>query len=144
MADSINVETGELTNFAQKVRSETEGVFQPTVNRQSMPLQDGVTFGLANASGAVHAAKQRYAQSLIAATANVTEFIRAAQVMAAAAEKVAAEFDTVDKNSADSIKRVNDLLYTAAAQADAARLAANPPQVYGPPQDGPHGAARAI
>ena len=144
MADSINVETGELTNFAQKVRSETEGVFEPTVNRQAMPLQDGVPFGLANASGAVHAAKQRYAQSLSAATANVTEFIRAAQIMAAAAEKVAAEFDTVDKNSADSIKRVNDLLYTAAAQADAARLAAQAPQVYGPPQYGPHGAARAI
>ena len=98
---SINVETGELKRFAKDVGSETDEVMQPAVGRATMPLQDGVTFGAKNASGAVHAAKTRYAQSLTASMSNLTEFINAAKIMATAAERVAQDFDAVDMRSAD-------------------------------------------
>jgi hypothetical protein len=118
---SINVETGELKRFAKDVGFETDEVMQPAVGRATTPLQDGVMFGAKNASGAVHAAKTRYAQSLSASMANLTEFINAAKVMATAAEQVAKDFDAVDVRSAEGSARVNSILKTATDQARAAR-----------------------
>jgi hypothetical protein len=66
---------------------------QPAVGRATMPLQDGVTFGAKNASGAVHAAKTRYAQSLSATMTNLTEFINAAKIMADGGREVAQDFE---------------------------------------------------
>ena len=121
---SINVETGELKRFAEDVGFETDEVMQPAVGRATLPLQDGVKFGANNASGVVHAAKTRYAQSLSATMANLTEFINAAKIMATAAEKVAQDFDAVDVRSAEGSARVNSILQTATDQARAAREAA--------------------
>jgi hypothetical protein len=121
---SINVETGELRRFAEDVGFETDEVMRPAVGRATMPLQDGVTFGAKNASGAVHAAKIQYAQSLTASMSNLTEFINAAKIMATAAEKVAQDFDAVDVRSADGSARINSILQTATDQARAAREAA--------------------
>ena len=121
---SINVETGELKRFAKDVGFETDEIMQPAVGRATMPLQDGVTFGARNASGAVHAAKTRYAQSLSASMSNLTEFINAAKIMATAAERVAQDFDAVDVRSAEGSARVNNILRTATDDARAARAAA--------------------
>jgi uncharacterized protein YukE len=121
---SINVETGELRRFAKDVDFDADEVRQPAVGRATMPLQDGVCFGVKNAGGAVHAAKTRYADSLSASTANLNEFINAAKILAAAAEKVAADFDAVDARSADASARVNGILRAATDEARAARLAA--------------------
>ncbi|MEU7902786.1 hypothetical protein [Actinoplanes sp. NPDC049118] len=119
----INVETGGLNKFAADVRSDTDQVTEPAVGRAKLPL-DSVPFGAQNASGGVHAAKERYAKSLSASTANLTSFLTAARLLAAAAEKVAADFDAVDARSADGTKRVEHALWTAAQEARAARLAA--------------------
>jgi hypothetical protein len=121
---SINVETGELKRFAKDVEFDADEVRQPAVGRATMPLQDGVSFGAKNASGAVHAAKTRYAESLTASMSNLNEFVNAAKIMAAAAEKVAADFDAVDARAADASARVNSILRTATDEARAARLAA--------------------
>jgi hypothetical protein len=121
---SINVETGELKRFAKDVGFETDEVMQPAVGRATMPLQDGVTFGAKNVSGAVYAAKTRYAQSLSASMGNLTEFINAAKIMATAAEKVAQDFDAVDTRSAEGSARVSSILRTATDDAHAARVAA--------------------
>src|SRR5690349_19587938 len=88
-----------------------------------MPL-DSVPFGAQNTSGGVHAAKQRYARSLSASTRNLGNFLAAARLLAAAAEKVAAEFDASDARSADGAKRVEQALWAAAEEARLARLAA--------------------
>jgi hypothetical protein len=137
---SINVETGELRRFAEDVGFETGEVMQPAVVRAIMPLQDGVTFGGKNASGAVHAAKIQYAQSLAASMSNLTEFINAAKIMAAAAEQVAEDFDAVDVRSADGSARVMSILRTTTDQAVAARAAAErralPPGHDGGPMPG--------
>ena len=121
---SINVETGELKRFAKDVGFDADEVRQPAVGRATMPLQDGVSFGAKNASGAVHAAKTRYAESLSASMSNLNEFVNAARIMAAAAEKVAADFDAVDARSAEGSARVSSILRAATDEARAARLAA--------------------
>jgi len=123
---SINVQTGELRRFAKDVGFEADEVLAPAVDRATLPLQDGVRFGAKNASGAVHAAKTRYAQALSAHLSNLTEYIAAAKIMAAAAAQVAADFDEVDGRSADASARVGNILRVATDQAQAARLAADP------------------
>ena len=131
----INVETGGLNKFAEDVRADADWVTEPAVGRAKMPLADGVLFGAQNASGGVHAAKQRYAQSLSASTQNLTNYLNAARLLAAAAAKVAADFDAVDARSAEGTKRVEHALWSAAEEARAARLAAEQsdrPQHGGP------------
>jgi hypothetical protein len=132
---SINVETSELGRFAKDVRFEADEVLQPAVSRAAVKLT-GVNFGQKNASGAVHAAKQRYAQSLSASMQNLNAYVEAAQIMAAAAELVAREFDAVDARSADAAARVNAMLKSATDDARRKALEA----AYG--TDG--GSARAI
>ena len=121
----INVETGGLTRFATDVRADVDYVTEPAVGRATMPL-DRVPFGALNASGAVHAAKQRYARSLSASTQNLSNFLAAARLLAAAAEKVAAELDASDARSADGTKRVEQALWTAAGEARLAAQATDP------------------
>jgi hypothetical protein len=122
---SINVETGELRRFAKDVGSDTDNVLQPAVGRATTPLQDGVTFGATNASGAVHAAKTRYAESLTASVGNLHEFVEAAKIMATAAEMVAADYDETDARAADRAARVSNILHTATQQAQQARILAD-------------------
>ena len=136
---SINVETGELKRFAKDVGFDADEVLQPAVGRATMPLQDGVTFGAKNASGAVHAAKTRYAQSLSASMSNLDEFVYAAKIMAAAAEMVAADFDASDARAADTAARVSSILQTATQQSHAARQLAD-----GRPQPGSGGTRAAL
>lgn len=118
----INVETGGLDRFATDVRADIDNVTGPAVGRATSPL-DSVPFGAQNASGGVHAAKERYARSLTASTANLTNYLDAARLLAAAAEKVAAEFDAADARSAEGVNRVRQALFSAAEEARAARLA---------------------
>lgn len=113
---SIDVETGELNNFAKDVRFEADEVFQPAVSRATTSLS-GINFGQKNASGAVHAAKTRYGQAMSAHLANLNAYVEAAQIMAAAAELVAKEFDAVDQHNADAAARVNAMLRTATDEA---------------------------
>jgi hypothetical protein len=136
---SINVQTGELRRFAKDVGFEADEVLAPAVDRATLPLQDGVRFGAKNASGAVHAAKTRYARALSAHLSNLTEYIQAAKIMAAAAAQVAADFDEVDVRSADASARVGNILRTATDQAQAARLAAE--RAADPPRHGGQAAA---
>jgi hypothetical protein len=136
---SINVQTGELRRFAKDVGFEADEVLAPAVDRATLPLQDGVRFGAKNASGAVHAAKTRYAQALSAHLSNLSEYIQAAKIMAAAAAQVAADFDEVDVRSADASARVGNILRTATDQAQAARLAAE--RAADPPRHGGQAAA---
>lgn len=130
----INVETGELHNFAKDVRRQAGDVLQPAVSRAAVSMAGGVAFGETNTSGAVHAAKDRYAQSLRASMANLEQFVQAAKVMADAAEQVAAAFDAADLRSAVAVDQVNHLLSTAAREAEATRLATERAQYqqYGP------------
>ncbi|GAA3903798.1 hypothetical protein Aau02nite_53250 [Amorphoplanes auranticolor] len=117
------METGGLSKFATDVRADVDNIVEPAVGRATLPL-DSVPFGAQNASGGVHAAKQRYARSLSASTENLSNFLAAARLLAAAAEKVAAEFEATDARSAEGTKRVEQALFSAAEDARATRIAA--------------------
>jgi hypothetical protein len=121
---SINVETGGLRSFAEDMRFEADEVLNPAVTNVKAALGDGVLFGANNTSGAVLAAKQQYANALASSQANLTEFIAAAKIFAAAAEQVAKEFDAVDTRSEDAVNRVNGILYGATQQLRAEEAAA--------------------
>jgi hypothetical protein len=107
------VETGGLNEFAGDVGFYATEVDSPAAHRSRRQFDQGVTFGVHNASSAVLAAKERYAASVDVSLRNLTEFVEAAKILAAAAEKVAADFDAVDAGSADAASRVNGLLNTA-------------------------------
>jgi hypothetical protein len=115
MGDSINVETGELRKFAEDVKFDASEMMQPDMQRATQPL-DGVRFGEQNASGAVHAAKARYTDSLRASMANLDQYVSAAKFMAALAEIVATDFANADMRSADSTARIQQMLRTAIAE----------------------------
>lgn len=135
----INVETGGLSKFATDVHVDTDSVLAPATERAKVQLSDGVRFGAKNASGAVHAAKQRYAQSLVASTENLKRYVEAAKLLAAAAQKVAADFDASDARAAKSTAQAEQALWAAAEEARRARLAAD--QAANPPARGGRAAA---
>lgn len=122
MADpSIQVDPDGLTEFASNVGFYATEVDPAEVSRSREQFAQGVTFGVKNASGAVHVAKENYARALAASLANLSEFVEAAKILADAAEKAAADFRAVDGRSADTIEAVNAKLLEASQRADVAR-----------------------
>lgn len=125
MADGVRVETDGLNKFSNQVQDDTSRTLESGYSRASVDLSTGVTFGADSASGGVHAAKERYVQSLQASTANVVEYMEAAKILAAAASKVAVAFDASDSRSADQTAEVNAALNSAVTEAQARRATAD-------------------
>ena len=125
MADGVRVETDGLNKFSDQVQDDTSRTLESGYSRASVDLSTGVTFGADNAGGGVHAAKERYVQSLRASTQNVVEYMEAARILAAAATKVAAAFDASDSRSADRTTEVHDALTTAIQESQARRAKAD-------------------
>ncbi|MGK5679148.1 hypothetical protein [Actinoplanes sp. URMC 104] len=125
MSDGISVETDGLNRFSGKVRDDTSRTLEPGYSEARVSFGTGVRFGISNASGSVHAAKERYAASVQASTANVEEYLAAARVLADAAAKVAAAFDASDVRSADRTDWVDSALVAAATEARQRREAAD-------------------
>ena len=120
---SIDVETGGLTAFAGHVRFYAEQVDPPDVARSRQSFSAGITFGTTNASEAVRRAKEDYARALAHSLTNLTRFVEAAGILAAAAEQAARDFRAVDDRSERSIATINFLLTAATDEARVARRA---------------------
>ncbi|MFI7541628.1 hypothetical protein [Actinoplanes sp. NPDC049599] len=120
---SIHVETGGLSEFAGDVRFYAEEVDPLDVDRSKQSFSAGITFGTRNASLAVLAAKQDYAEALTNSLVNLTRFVEAARILAEAAEQVATDFQAVDDQSERSVNNINYMLTTATDQARVARHA---------------------
>ena len=125
MGDGIRVETDGLSKFSDQVQNDTSRTLEPGYSDARVHLQYGVRFGQNNASGGVHAAKERYAASLQASTDNIVEYMNAARVLADAAAKVAALFDASDERSAARTDVVQGALAAAATEAQQRREAAD-------------------
>ncbi|GAA2658025.1 hypothetical protein [Paractinoplanes durhamensis] len=110
VADGVRVETDGLHKFSDQVQNDTTSTLENGYSRASVDLSTGVEFGASNASGAVHAAKQRYVQSLQESTANVVAYLEAARVLATAAGKVAKALDDTDGRAARRASEVRALL----------------------------------
>ncbi|WP_067508300.1 hypothetical protein [Actinoplanes sp. TFC3] len=123
MGDGINVETGGLSNFSKEVHADTDVFLEPARDRANVQFQEGIRFGQGNASEVVLAAKARYALSLGASQTNLTEYVKAARLLANAAEKVAAMLNESDARAAKSTEAADKALYEAWAEARAAFLA---------------------
>lgn len=139
MADGVRVETDGLTKFSDQVQNDTTQTLEQGYSRASVDLSSGVEFGATSASGGVHAAKERYAQSLQASTANVVAYLDAARVLAAAASKVAAALDASDGRAARRASEVRGLLAAAVEESQQRRA-----EVDGHPTTRRAGGARAI
>jgi hypothetical protein len=125
VADGVRVETDGLNKFSDQVQDDTSRTLESGYSRASVDLSSGVTFGADNAGGGVHAAKERYVQSLQSSTQNVVEYMEAARILAAAATKVAASFESSDGRSAARTSEVHDALTTAIAESQARRAKAD-------------------
>jgi hypothetical protein len=99
VGDGIRVETGGLKRFADQVEDDVARTLEPGYADARATFEAGVRFGAANASGGVHAAKERYAASLEASSANIVEYMNAARVLADAVQKIARSLDATDARS---------------------------------------------
>src|SRR5689334_10288282 len=107
MGDSINVDIEGLHAFAGDVGFYATEIAPNEVDRSRRQFDQGVTFGVRNASGSVHVAKANYAEALRLSLANLAEFVNAATILADAAERAAADFRAVDGRSAAAIDDIN-------------------------------------
>ena len=125
MGDGVRVETDGLNKFSNQVQNDTTATLESGYSRASVDLSSGVEFGAANASGGVHAAKERYAKSLQASTENVVAYMDAARVLAAAASKVAAALDATDGRAAQRASEVRGILADAVRESQQSRAKAD-------------------
>ncbi|MEV4350372.1 hypothetical protein AB0J83_38440 [Actinoplanes sp. NPDC049596] len=116
MGDGIRVESDGLTAFSGQVHDDTARTIEPGYSDARVYLDSGVRFGRNNAGGGVQAAKQRYAESLRASSANIVEYMYAARVLADAATSVAAMFDRTDLTAEQRVDYVNGALAAAAVE----------------------------
>jgi hypothetical protein len=138
VGDGVRVETDGLNKFSNQVQDDTTRTLETGYSRASMDFATGVQFGQNNASGGVHAAKDRYVKALVAHTSNIEEYLEAARVLASAASKVAAAFDATDSRSARGTQEVHDALMAAVQESQQRRA-----ELDGHPTTR-HGGARAI
>jgi hypothetical protein len=125
VADGVRVETDGLNRFSNQVQNDTAQTLELGYSRASVDLSAGVQFGANNASGGVHAAKERYTRSLQASTDNVVAYLDAARVLAAAAGKVAAALDATDGRAGNRASQVRDLMAEAVRESQQRRAAAD-------------------
>ncbi|XVU24693.1 hypothetical protein ACQPZJ_47040 [Actinoplanes sp. CA-054009] len=114
MGDGIRVQSDGLTAFSGQVHDDTSRTIEPGYSDARVYLEAGVRFGANSAGGGVHAAKQRYAESLRASSENIIEYMYAARVLADAATSVAAMFDRTDLTAKERVEYVNGALHAAA------------------------------
>jgi hypothetical protein len=121
VGDGVRVETDGLKKFSDQVQNDTSQTLESGYSRASVDLSRGVAFGADSASGGVHAAKERYVQSLQASTQNIVEYMEAAKILADAAKKVAKAFESSDDRSAVRTTEVHDALTTAVTESQQRR-----------------------
>ena len=120
MADGVKIDTGQVGDFAKGMRSEATSGFSHAVTRGSDLHAHGVVFGASiTTSDVVTQAKARYAAALEHTDANLRAYQQAAEIFADVAEAVARDFTVADRSSAQAHARVEALLDTAIAKANA-------------------------
>ena len=118
---AIAVDLDGLTDLAETLRRENAATLKPQSNLVQSDLLNGVCFGAASASGQVLAAKERYRRSLVRALEQMQAHIRAASIIADAAERVARNYAAADAMSQARTKEVEEALKAAVLAADQVR-----------------------
>jgi glycerol-3-phosphate O-acyltransferase len=120
MPDGVEVQTGQVGEFARGLRLEAESGFAAAAERGADLHRHGVVFGASIPGDTVLEVKNRYARALANTDANLRAYRRAADVFAEVAEQIAREFASVDAASARAQQRVDALMRVAVARANAA------------------------
>ena len=119
MADGVEIDTGQVGDFAKGMRSEADSGFSQAANRGTRLHSHGVPFGAnITMSDIVQQAKGRYAVALANTEANLRAYQQAAEIFASVAESIAREFKNADQNSAETNLRVNAMMDAAIAEAN--------------------------
>ena len=119
MADGVEIDTGQVGDFAKGMRSESATGFSQVANRGTRLHAYGVPFGAnITMSDIVQQAKGRYAVALSNTEANLRAYQEAAEIFADVAEKIAREFKSADHTSAEANARVSALMDAAIAKAN--------------------------
>jgi hypothetical protein len=119
MADGVEIDTGQVGDFAKGMRSEAVSGFSQAANRGTRLHSHGVPFGAKiTMSDIVQQAKGRYAVALANTEANLRAYQQAAEIFAAVAENIAREFKSADGASAEATIRVNTMMDAAIAKAN--------------------------
>jgi hypothetical protein len=119
MADGVEIDTGQVGDFAKGMRSESASGFSQVADRGTRLHGYGVPFGAnITMSDIVQQAKGRYAVALSNTEANLRAYQQAAEIFAAVAEDIAREFKASDRESADTTLRVNAMMDSAIAKAN--------------------------
>jgi hypothetical protein len=113
----FQVEVTGLTDLADEVRTETDMTLRPQSGQVRTNFAGGVRFGGQSASGYVYAAKERYRESLVRGMEVLHAYVQAADVLAAAAETVAANYRQSDAMSQARSREVADALNAAIVEA---------------------------
>jgi hypothetical protein len=117
--EHIRVNLSEMVELARVMRAETDVGLRPESERARTGLKEGVCFGVRSASGYVYGAKQRYHDSLTQALHQLTQYVRAADILADAAEKVARQYAHTDALTAARVADVERALAEALTAARA-------------------------
>jgi len=126
MPDGVEVEIGQVGEFAKGLRLEAGSGFAAAAERGAELHRHGVVFGASIPGGTVLEVKNRYARALADTDANLRAYRQAADIFADVAEQIAREFASVDTASAAAQQRVDGLLKGAVARANAALSGAVP------------------
>lgn len=114
---ALRVDLAGLVDLARVVRADVDATLRPESGKVRTELAAGVCFGTRSASGYVYGAKQRYQESLLRATELLTNYLRATEILAATAEKIAGEYARADTLAAARVSDVERALAEAAAAA---------------------------
>ena len=121
MPDGVQIQTEQVSEFAQGLRAEADKGFASAANRGADLHQHGVVFGKSIPGDTVLDAKTRYAEALANTEANLRAYKQMAIIFADVAEQIARDFATVDMSSEAAQLRVKALLDGAIADAEAVR-----------------------
>ncbi|MFG1609969.1 hypothetical protein [Actinoplanes sp. NPDC049265] len=126
MADGVEIDTGQVGDFAKGMRSEAVTGFSQAANRGTRLHAHGVPFG-AQIEGSliVQQAKGRYAVAVANTEANLRAYQEAAELFAGVAEGIAREFKASDQTSAEAAGRVSAMMNDAIAKANEIIAGAN-------------------
>lgn len=120
-ASNISVDIAGIADFATLVREELDANFRPNMERVIAEHRNGPGFGARSQSDDMKVAVQKYRDCLSAAIHNLQAYVDGAEILIAAARKVAAMYQSTDALSSAELGKVEDALDAAIKEADGAR-----------------------
>ncbi|MEV4637535.1 hypothetical protein AB0J80_09305 [Actinoplanes sp. NPDC049548] len=117
MADGIQIDTEQVGEFAQGMRTEADKGFALAADRGADLHSHGVVFGAGIPGDTVLDAKKRYAEALAHTEANLRAYKQAAMALATAAEEIAKDFARADMSSEAAQRRVQEIMNHAIEEA---------------------------